>query len=101
MAVLRLGCFTKVYGTVFLGEPRHLKGLDSSPVGLRMTTSPFMLIPMIVLGGLCLWIGLFPRTMAGVAFGGGAYLSHTDLSSLNMENIFLMLSFVVRGTRLH
>ena len=28
MGSLALACFTKVYGTVFLGEPRHLKGQD-------------------------------------------------------------------------
>ena len=35
--------------------------------------------------------------MASVAFLGGAYLSHTDLSSLNMGNIFLPLSFIISG----
>ncbi len=91
MGSLALACFTKVYGTVFLGEPRHLKEPQ------RGKTSSLMLVPMLVLGGLCLWIGLFPQTMAGAAFLGGAYLSHTDISSLNMENIFLPLSFIISG----
>ncbi len=90
MGSLALACFTKVYGTVFLGEPRHLKEQQGK-------TSLWMLIPMLVLGGLCLWIGLFPQTMARVAFSGGAYLSHADLSGLHMENIFLPLSFIISG----
>ena len=90
MGSLALACFTKVYGTVFLGEPRDQKVQGGK-------TPSLMLIPMLFLGGLCMWIGLFPQTMAKAAFTGGAYLSHTNLSSINMGNIFLPLSFIING----
>ncbi|MBF0571024.1 MAG: hydrogenase [Candidatus Omnitrophica bacterium] len=92
MGALALACFTKVYGTVFLGEPRHLQEPPSTG-----KISLLMIIPMLVLGGLCLWIGLFPQIMANAAFQGGAYLSHTDLASLPMGTIFYPLSLVISG----
>jgi hydrogenase-4 component B len=92
MGSLALACFSKVYGTVFLGQSRHHEG--PQPQG---GTSLWMLIPMLFLGGLCLWIGLFPKTMASIAFLGGAYLSHAELSGLPMDNIFLPLSCIISG----
>jgi len=90
MGSLALACFAKVYGTVFLGQPRSPSAVE--PWG---KTSSWMIVPMLVLGALCLWIGLFPRKMASLAFLGGGYLSHTDLSSLNMGIIFIPLSFII------
>jgi len=90
MGSLALACFTKVYGTVFLGEPRH-PGIQGGQ------TPALMLAPMLILGGICLWIGLFPQTMAKMAFSAGAYLSHSQISTLNMGNIFLPLSFIIYG----
>ncbi len=49
---LALACFTKAFGIVFLGEPRHGKGLDASEVPLSMR------VPMLVLAALCLALGL-------------------------------------------
>jgi len=89
MGSLALACFTKVYGTVFLGEPRRRK-----EVSQEQGTSLLMLIPMVFLAGLCVWIGLFPQKMASIAFLAGAYLSHMDVSSLPMENIFSPLSYI-------
>ncbi len=90
MGSLALACFTKVYGTVFLGEPRVQREQGGK-------TPSLMLIPMLVLGGLCMWIGLFPQPMVKAAFSGGAYLSHTSLSSINMGHILLPLSFIISG----
>jgi hydrogenase-4 component B len=90
MGTLALACFTKVYGTVFLGQVRHLPQTQGP-------TSFLMLAPMMVLGGLCLWIGLFPRTMALAAFGGGAYLAHMDFPSLPVESVLSPLAFVISG----
>jgi formate hydrogenlyase subunit 3/multisubunit Na+/H+ antiporter MnhD subunit len=58
---LAAACFAKVYGIVFLGEPR-------SPEALRASeTSPAMHYPMAVLAGLCLALGLgAPLGMSGV-----------------------------------
>jgi hypothetical protein len=44
-----------------------------------------------------LWIGIFPRTMAGLAFSSGAYLSHMDITTLDMGHIFYPLSFIING----
>lgn len=54
IGALALACFVKVYGAVFLGEPRsdHGRGAVEAP--------PVMLAPQIVLALLCLLIGSVP-----------------------------------------
>ena len=91
MGSLALACFAKVYGTVFLGEPRD------PGIFCEGETSRLMLVPMLTLAGLCLWIGLFPQTVAKGAFLGGAYLSHADISSLHMNNVLLPISYIICG----
>jgi formate hydrogenlyase subunit 3/multisubunit Na+/H+ antiporter MnhD subunit len=54
---LALACFTKVYGIIFLGEPRSRHAVNVKE------SSRIMLIPMIVLAGLCAFIGLFSSVM--------------------------------------
>lgn len=49
---LALACFTKVFGSVFLGIPR------SSHVEHARESGPAMLLPMAILVGACLLIGL-------------------------------------------
>ncbi|MBU0675622.1 MAG: hydrogenase [Proteobacteria bacterium] len=51
---LALACFVKVYGVTFLGEARHEwpKPVGESPLSMRL--------PMVVILGCCLAIGLFP-----------------------------------------
>ncbi len=49
-------CFTKVVGMVFLGEARTPEATAAGPVSLPMT------IPMTILAGCCLLIGIFPTT---------------------------------------
>lgn len=76
---LALLCFTKVFGLSFLGEPR-----TTLPV---TTDSPkSMLLPMALLFGCCLWIGLAPGTLIpllqnGIAAWTGTVVTH-PLSSL-------------------
>jgi hydrogenase-4 component B len=48
---LAVACFTKAFGTVFLGEPR-------TSVSARHEAGMFMKVPMYVLCGLCFIIGL-------------------------------------------
>jgi len=52
---LALACFTKVVGVVFQGEPRRPDVTAGDEKG------PAMLLPMLVLAGLCFIIGVFPR----------------------------------------
>jgi len=52
---LALACFTKVVGVVFQGEPRSSRAVAVDEKG------PAMLAPMLVLAGICIIIGVFPR----------------------------------------
>jgi hydrogenase-4 component B len=60
IGALALACFVKVYGAMFLGEPRthHAEGASES--------SASMLGPMGVLAGLCAFVGLLPWVIAPV-----------------------------------
>jgi hydrogenase-4 component B len=58
---LALACFTKVMGVVFQGEPRRSHATDVDEKG------PAMLAPMLVLAGLCVIIGVFPRMFITMA----------------------------------
>jgi len=50
---LALACFSKAAGIVFLGEPRSFEAKNAHESGI------FMRIPMIILAGCCLLIGVF------------------------------------------
>lgn len=54
VGALAVACFVKVYGAVFLGEPRrpHDRAVRESPA--------IMLVPMAVLAGFCAIIGAVP-----------------------------------------
>lgn len=57
---LALACFVKVFGAVFLGEPR------TSDVERAHDPGPAMLVPMGLLGAFCVLIGLGPSLVAPV-----------------------------------
>ena len=58
---LALACFTKVVGVVFQGEPRTPAAKDVNEKG------PTMLVPMVVLAGACVIIGVFPKAFVLMA----------------------------------
>jgi hypothetical protein len=58
-------------------------------------TSKWMLIPMMVLAGACVWIGLVPQTVTGLIFRAGAYLAHTDLPGGPLDQVLMPLAMVV------
>lgn len=60
---LALLCFTKAFGTVFLGNPRH--HFQKTPVEGNI----YKLIPMYVIGGMLLVIGLFPNVIFNILSG--------------------------------
>jgi hydrogenase-4 component B len=62
-------CFTKVVGIVFLGEPR------SDMVRQATDGGPAMLLPMALLAGICLVVGIFPASFIELAFSGLADIS--------------------------
>jgi hydrogenase-4 component B len=53
VGALALACFVKVFGAVFLGEPRMGAPMGREPGGA-------MLVPMGLLGAACVVIGVFP-----------------------------------------
>ncbi|RPH52648.1 MAG: hydrogenase [Desulfobacteraceae bacterium] len=61
---LALACFTKVFGVVFQGEARSSAAENIDEKGLTM------LIPMLVLAGICTLVGVFPRTFVLMAIHG-------------------------------
>jgi len=113
MGALALACFSKVYGTVFLGKPREGLKASSQHVSLKTAeaasertveergfcceeTSKWMLFPMMVLAGLCVWIGLVPQSVTSLIFLGGAYLTHVDLSTIPIEQVLTPLTMIIR-----
>lgn len=90
MGALALACFAKVYGTVFSGEPR-----DPSRAAEIHDPSAFMVVPMSILAGLCLWIGLAPDTIAEFAFQAGSYLAYTSKNGLDWDKVMMPLSVIV------
>jgi hydrogenase-4 component B len=55
---LALACFTKVFGAVFLGNPRTQKAESAKEGGAAI------LLPVFFLGALCFGIGLLPGVLA-------------------------------------
>ncbi len=71
---LAAACFAKAFGAIFLGNSRVL---DITHV---KENSALMCVPMTVLGGICVWIGLFPATMVSFAFGAASTISSFPVS---------------------
>jgi len=59
---LAAGCFTKVVGVVFLGEPRTNLAANASEVG------SLMIVSQLILAALCLLIGIWPDYFIQAAF---------------------------------
>ena len=57
---LAVACFVKVFGIVFLGAPRSDAHVPRHEAGWQM------LLPMLLLAGLCAGIGLAPGAVAGM-----------------------------------
>ncbi len=60
IGALAVACFVKVYGIIFLGAPRSANHYGQHEAGWQM------LVPMLLLGGGCLAIGLAPAGIAGL-----------------------------------
>jgi len=111
MGALALACFTKVYGVVFLGEQRSSLVCDKGPLPTEVSgipepaqgwreqlnekTSPWMMAPMIVLAGLCLWIGLVPRFMVQMTFLSGECLARVNSGMIDIERVLAPLTMVI------
>ncbi|HPS20282.1 MAG TPA: proton-conducting transporter membrane subunit [Candidatus Omnitrophota bacterium] len=89
MGALALACFTKVYGSVFLGIPRETFPPQERP------SSKLMLAPMMILAGICIWIGIAPWTVAHFTFCGGEYLSRIPSSTDHFSYVMGSLPAVI------
>ena len=56
-AALVAACFVKAFGIAFLARPRSRKAENAQEAPLTMT------LPMLILAGLCLYLGSWPHTM--------------------------------------
>ncbi|MBI5024388.1 MAG: hydrogenase [Candidatus Omnitrophica bacterium] len=72
---LAAACFAKAFGAIFLGNSRSI---DITHV---TENSVLMCVPMAVLGGICVWIGLFPAVMVSFALGAAATMTSSPISS--------------------
>ncbi len=87
---LALACFTKVVGVVFQGEPRSRQAENTDEKG------PAMLIPMLVLAGACILIGIFPKVFILMAIKGGASLT-SCFANIPMEPFIQMTGNITLG----
>jgi hydrogenase-4 component B len=84
---LALACFVKVFGIVFLGEPR------SAAAGCAHEAPPAMLVPMALLLVACAWIGLMPTTLVPLLRGAVASWTGTN-GSIDPGEFFAPLTWI-------
>lgn len=84
---LAVACFTKVFGVVFLGEPRTtLEGVKES--------SPLMGFPMIILALLCLALGLYPQLVLPLLVSVSSHLNPSLSSHASIQESFAPLETI-------
>ena len=86
---LAAACFTKAFGAIFLGTSR---AIDNTQV---KENSWLMCVPMVLLGGICLWIGLFPGIMVSFALNTAATITPVKISPFIQATIIAPLVTVV------
>lgn len=86
---LAAACFAKAFGVIFLGANRSI------PQGEIKEQSLILGIPMVVLSCICIWIGLFPRTMVTFSLGAAASMYGTALSSVEESAVIAPFANVV------
>jgi len=78
---LAAACFAKAFGTIFLGNARSKEDIHWKE------NSFLMRAPMVILGTICLWIGLFPSSMVSFALSGASIISRAQISPMTKETI--------------
>ena len=97
IGALALACFVKVFGVMFLGEPRHALVDRVTESGRRM------LGPMAVLGGLCVVVGIMPFLVSPILDVAIGHFSRIPapplavLSPLSVVSIVGMALLVAMG----
>jgi hydrogenase-4 component B len=100
---LALLCFTKAFGIIFLGEPRHVAVADLTENRMKMTA------PMMVLSFLCLAIGIVPVLIPPIMNGPlqivcgvttpslyeysrvNSFCAHLTVATLSFSAIFILV----------
>ncbi|MDO8580504.1 MAG: proton-conducting transporter membrane subunit [Candidatus Omnitrophota bacterium] len=86
---LATACFAKAFGAIFLGSGRSVDNTHWEE------NSSLMRAPMVVLGGICLWVGFFPSTMVSFALGAASTIASLKISPMVEEAIISPLLTVV------
>ena len=90
---LAAACFVKAFGVMFLGECRFA---DTVSTEGTVAECPFsMRAPMVILAGICLWVGFCPVPMVSFAMGGAATVSVVEISSVTAGVVVAPLSTAV------
>ncbi len=97
-----VSCFVKVYGAVFLGLPRHYhSNHQESPL--------FMTVPMMILAGICVAIGIAPMLFTPVLsrvvaiwnpsmqLGGISLNTSAPLLQISLISIALIAGVLITG----
>lgn len=72
---LAAACFTKAFGIVFLGEPRN------GGTQAKHEAGPAMVVPMLILAGLCAGIGALAPAVVSVVLPAAAGLAGLDAAA--------------------
>jgi hydrogenase-4 component B len=90
---LALACFTKVVGVVFQGEPRSQIAENVDEKGMTM------LVPMLILAGACVVIGVFPTIFVTLALKAVGSLG-LGYGRLPLEPFIELTGNITRGALL-
>lgn len=89
--------FTKLYGTVFLGSPRHHHVAESSEVdSLRIAAMAIPAAGIILIGLFPQWaIMALKRTVGALTDAGAIYIDHYASTTLNRLSLTALLIVIV------
>jgi formate hydrogenlyase subunit 3/multisubunit Na+/H+ antiporter MnhD subunit len=93
IGTLAVACFVKIFGAVFLGEPRSDHARSAVECG------PAMIVPMGVLAAACALIGLFPLAVAPVLDRTGMDWA-LQQTGLGIGDLAPLAALTVTGTAL-
>ena len=86
---LALACFAKAFSVIFLGKNRSRRLIVYRENSWRMWA------PMTGLAAICVWIGLFPKTMVTFSLGGAYFLTSASNATAGIETLIQpMLSII-------
>ncbi|MBI4971773.1 MAG: hydrogenase [Candidatus Omnitrophica bacterium] len=83
-------CFAKAFGVIFLGQNRsHANGVYKE--------NPWMMwVPMAFLAVICVWIGLFPKTMVSFSLTSAASFISKEIIPAEMDSLLQPISFFTK-----